>query len=45
MQNDVARAQEGLKERLVEGQAGGGVVKVTANGAQEIVSVSIDPEV
>ena len=45
MQADVARVQDGLKEKLVEGQAGGGVVKVTANGAQEIVSISIDPEV
>ncbi|MCL1974717.1 MAG: YbaB/EbfC family nucleoid-associated protein [Firmicutes bacterium] len=45
MQNDVARVQEGLKEKLAEGQAGGGVVKVTANGAQDIVSIFIDPEV
>ena len=29
----------------VEGQAGGGLVRVTANGALEIVSVRIDPKV
>jgi DNA-binding YbaB/EbfC family protein len=45
MQNDVARVQEELKEKFVAGQAGGGMVKVTANGAQEIIGISIDPEV
>ena len=45
MQTDVARVQEELKDKQVEGQAGGGVVRVTANGAQEIVSIFIDPEV
>ena len=45
MQADVARVQEGLKEKQVEGQSGGGMVSVLANGAQEIISVTIDPEV
>ena len=45
MQNDVARIQEELKEKQVEGLAGGGVVRVVANGAQDIISISIDPEV
>ncbi len=30
---------------MVEATAGGGIVKVVANGAQEIVSVEIDPSV
>ena len=45
MQADVARVQEGLKEKQVEGLAGGGVVRALANGAQEIVAITIDPEV
>ena len=45
MQTDVARVQEELKEKQVEGQAGGGVVRALANGAQEITAISIDPEV
>jgi DNA-binding YbaB/EbfC family protein len=45
MQNEVARVQEELKEKQVEGVAGGGMVRVQANGAQEIISISIDPEV
>jgi DNA-binding YbaB/EbfC family protein len=45
MQADVARVQEGLKEKQVEGVSGGGMVRVLANGAQEITSISIDPEV
>jgi DNA-binding YbaB/EbfC family protein len=45
MQNDVARVQEELKEKQVEGIAGGGVVRAVANGAQEIISISIALEV
>ena len=35
MQANLARVQEELKEKTVEGTAGGGVVKVTVNGHQE----------
>ncbi|MFA7468708.1 MAG: YbaB/EbfC family nucleoid-associated protein, partial [Desulfotomaculaceae bacterium] len=35
MQADMARLQEELGERQVESTAGGGVVKVIANGKQE----------
>ena len=45
MQNDIARVQEELKQIEVEGSSGGGMIKVTANGAQEILSISINPEV
>ena len=45
MQANVARVQEGLKEMQVEGVSGGGMVRVLANGAQEIVGISIDPQV
>ena len=33
-----------MGEKTAEGSAGGGMVTVTANGKQEIVSVKIDPE-
>ena len=45
MREDAQRIQESLAKRTVEGTAGGGMVKVIANGKQQIVSVSIDPEV
>ena len=45
MQQDVARAQEELKEAQVEGQSGGGMVRVVANGQQDILSIAIAPEV
>ncbi len=45
MQADMAKMQEELKSMTVEADAGGGMVKVTATGAQEIVKVSINPEV
>lgn len=41
--------QSKMKERLrtitVVGEAGGGVVKVTANAAREIQNISVDPSV
>jgi nucleoid-associated protein EbfC len=40
-----AKLQEELAEKTVEGSSGGGMVKVVANGKQEIVSVTIDREV
>lgn len=44
MQADLMRVQDELKGKTVEGTAGGGVVKVTANGHQEIVGLEISPE-
>lgn len=43
MQEDMKRVQKDLSERVVEGSAGGGVVKAMVTGAQELVSVKIDP--
>ena len=45
MQSKMAQVQEELKERVVEGTAGGGVVTAYVNGAQEIVGIKIKPEV
>jgi hypothetical protein len=45
MQQRMAQIQQELKERVVEGVAGGGVVKVLVNGQQEVVAVKIDPQV
>lgn len=44
MQADMAKLQEELQTRTVEATAGGGVVKVVANGKHEIVSLAINPE-
>ena len=44
MQQDMAKMQEELAEKTVEATAGGGVIKVTANGRQELVSIEIKPE-
>lgn len=45
MQSQMARVQEELAAKTVEATVGGGMVTVVANGKQEIVSVTIDPEV
>ena len=45
MQQQIAEAQQNLKNRVVEGTAGGGMVHVLVNGQQEVVAVKIDPEV
>ncbi|MBW2646674.1 MAG: YbaB/EbfC family nucleoid-associated protein, partial [Deltaproteobacteria bacterium] len=45
LQSKIFKIQEEMGEKTAEGSAGGGMVTVTANGKQEIVSVKIDPEV
>jgi nucleoid-associated protein EbfC len=35
--------QKGLAEQTVEGSAGGGMVKVTMTGAQQVTAIAIDP--
>ena len=45
MQSQLMKAQEELSAKEVEGSAGGGMVKVTLNGAQELVSITLNPEV
>ena len=43
MQEELAKAQEEAAKEVVEASAGGGMVTVKANGAGELVSISIDP--
>ncbi|HDJ29111.1 MAG TPA: YbaB/EbfC family nucleoid-associated protein [Proteobacteria bacterium] len=45
MQAKMAKIQEEVGARTVEAAAGGGMVKVVANGRQEILSISIEPQV
>ena len=45
MQQRVAETQEALAKVTVTSEAGGGMVKVTANGALRVVSIKIDPTV
>ena len=45
MQADMARAQEELATLQVEGSAGGGAVRAVVTGHQELVSLTIDPDV
>src|SRR6478735_12589746 len=43
MQQEMARVQAELDAATVDGSAGGGVVKATVTGKQEVVSLTIDP--
>ena len=45
MQEQMAKTQAGLEEKTVEVSAGGGKVKVVANGAGEVISIKIDKAV
>lgn len=45
MQEEISRIQEESRKKTVEATAGGGMVTVTANGAMEIVSIRIEPQV
>jgi nucleoid-associated protein EbfC len=44
MEQQMAAAQEALKEQTVEATTGGGMVKVTATGDGQITSLEISPE-
>ena len=44
MQSKLAEIQVGLAEKTVEVSTGGGMVKVVANGLNEIISIKIDDE-
>ncbi len=44
MQQQMQQAQEELAKETVTASAGGGVVKATVTGSQELVSIEIDPE-
>jgi DNA-binding YbaB/EbfC family protein len=45
MQKKMAETQENLGSKSVTAEAGGGMVKVTANGLQRVTSISIEKEV
>src|SRR3954452_20830039 len=44
MQADMAKAQEQLKDEIVEASAGGGMVTVKVSGDLEVREIRIDPE-
>ena len=44
MQDQMAKAQEELKNETVEASAGGGMVTVKATGGLEIVEIKISPD-
>ena len=43
MQETMGKLQEELAQKTVEGQSGGGMVKVIATGAREVQRIHIDP--
>ena len=45
MQEQMAKTQAEVADKTVDVEAGGGKVKVTANGAGEIISIKIDKEI
>jgi hypothetical protein len=45
MQRKLQKLDAELKERVVEAAAGGGMVKVKVNGAEEIVDIKIEKDV
>ncbi|MCB9832321.1 MAG: YbaB/EbfC family nucleoid-associated protein [Planctomycetes bacterium] len=45
MKDQMARVQEQLKERVVEGSAGGGMVTVFVNGGSEVVGIKLKKDV
>jgi len=45
MQEQLAKVQEEAANKIVEASAGGGMVTVTANGRQEVLSVKIERDV
>ena len=45
LQLKMDKLQEELSEKSVEARAGGGMVKVVANGKQQVLSIQIEKEV
>lgn len=44
MQEQMQRMQEDAKKETAEASVGGGMVKVTANGAGEVIAIEISPD-
>ncbi len=44
MQQQMQKLQEELAEKTVQAESGGGMVQVTLNGKQQLVSIRIDPK-
>jgi nucleoid-associated protein EbfC len=45
LQAQVMQAQQELQSKQFEGTAGGGMVKAIVNGSQDLISITIKPEV
>lgn len=45
MQGKIQELHSEMEEMVIEGSAGGGMVKVECNGKNDLISVTIDPEV
>ena len=45
MQSRMAKIQEELAQKTVEGSAGGGMIQVTVNGQLALTAIKIDPTV
>ena len=45
LQSKMLKMQEELADKTVEASSGGGMIKVVANGKQQIVSIQIEQEV
>jgi nucleoid-associated protein EbfC len=45
MQQKMAETQEALADKTVSAEAGGGMVRVTANGAGRVTAISVEREV
>jgi hypothetical protein len=45
MQAKMKKVQDSLSELVVEAEAGGGMVKVKANGNRQVISIELDPDV
>jgi nucleoid-associated protein EbfC len=44
MQEQMAQVQDELAQKTIVGESGGGMVKVTVNGKQQLVGIQIDKE-
>ena len=42
LQTDMLKIQQELAEKTIEATAGGGMVKIVANGKQQVLSISIE---